>query len=121
LEADAGRILMVGLAGPDLSSGEKKSLEGLRPGGVILFRRNLDSRERLANLVDELDRVLPEAPWVAVDQEGGRVSRLEPWIGPTPSAWERAAAGPHEAYRFGCETGRELAAIVGIKPGSEHV
>lgn len=109
MEADAGRVLMVGLAGPDLSSGEKQSLEDLRPGGVILFRRNLVSRERLANLMDELGRVLPEAPWVAVDQEGGRVSRLEPWIGPTPSAWERAAAGPHEAYRFGCETGRELA------------
>lgn len=109
MEANPGRVLLVGLAGPDLTSGEKLSLEKLRPGGVILFRRNLDTRERLAALLEELDSVLPAAPWIAIDQEGGRVSRLEPWIGPTPSAWERAAAGPHEAYRHGRETGRELA------------
>ena len=108
-EADAGRVLMVGLAGPELSSGEKRSLEQLRPGGVILFRRNLDSRERLARLMLDLDGVLVGSPWIAVDQEGGRVSRLEPWIGPTPSASELGSAGPGEAYRFGRETGRELA------------
>ena len=89
MEANPGRVLLVGLAGPDLTSGEKLSLEKLRPGGVILFRRNLDTRERLAALLEELDSVLPAAPWIAIDQEGGRVSRLEPWIGPTPSACRR--------------------------------
>ena len=111
LAADAGRVLMVGLSGPDLTSGEKKSLEQLRPGGVILFRRNLDSPERLAVLMEDLDRLLPAFPWLAVDQEGGSVSRLEPWIGATPSACERASAGPGEAYRFGRETGRQLASL----------
>jgi beta-N-acetylhexosaminidase len=108
-EADAGRVLMVGLTGPELSSGEKRSLEQVRPGGVILFRRNLDSRERLARVMLDLDGVLVDSPWIAVDQEGGRVSRLEPWIGPTPSASVLGSAGPDEAHRFGRETGRELA------------
>ena len=110
-EAYAGRVLLVGLAGPALSNGEKRSLEQVRPGGVILFRRNLDSRERLARLMLDLDRILVDSPWIAVDQEGGRVSRLEPWIGPTPSASELGSAGPDEAYRFGRETGRELARL----------
>ena len=111
MEAKAGRVLMVGLAGPDLSDGEKRSLLRLRPGGVILFRRNLDSRARLAALMEELDQVLPDSPWLAIDQEGGRVSRLEPWIGPTCSAFERAADGPDAAFEFGLETGRELSAL----------
>ncbi len=62
-----------------------------QPGGVILFARNLDSDPALGParcraLVDGLQarfgKELPLA--VALDQEGGPVSRLRPWVGDTP-------------------------------------
>lgn len=66
--------------------------DGLTPGGVILFARNLDpdpitGPARCKALLDALhtrfsdERTLA----VAVDQEGGAVSRLRPWVGTTPS------------------------------------
>jgi beta-N-acetylhexosaminidase len=61
------------------------------PGGVILFARNLDpdpeaGPRRCRALIDGLQARfgahLPLA--VAIDQEGGPVSRLRHWTGPTP-------------------------------------
>lgn len=61
------------------------------PGGLILFARNLDpdpasGPARCRALIDGLQARfgagLPLA--VALDQEGGPVSRLRPWVGATP-------------------------------------
>ena len=76
--------MLVGLPGADLDADTRRELEDVRPAGVILFRRNLDTPERLATLIDRLRSVLDPPVLFAIDQEGGRVSRLEPWIGPTP-------------------------------------
>lgn len=78
------------------------------PGGVILFARNLDpdpvaGPARCRALLDGLQarwgRELPLA--MAIDQEGGAVSRLRPWVGETPSfraIWERGGAPACEAW-----------------------
>ncbi|MBP1773548.1 MAG: Beta-hexosaminidase [Holophagaceae bacterium] len=74
------------------------------PGGVILFARNLDpdpevGPARCRALIDGLQARfgahLPLA--VAVDQEGGPVSRLRPWTGPTPPLRRLWTAGGPEA------------------------
>ena len=61
------------------------------PGGIVLFSRNLDpdpegGPARCRALIDGLQaRFGVELPLaVALDQEGGPVSRLRPWAGPTP-------------------------------------
>lgn len=79
-----------------------------QPGAVVLFGRNLDpdparGPARCRALVDGL-----QARWggalrlaVAVDQEGGPVSRLKPWTGPTPSlrqVWARGGAAACQAW-----------------------
>lgn len=73
-----------------------------RPGGLILFARNLDPDPargpgRCRALIDALQarfgQDLPLA--VALDQEGGPVSRLKPWVGSTPPLrriWLRGGA-----------------------------
>jgi len=78
------------------------------PGGIIPFSRNLDpdperGPARLKALLDGLQsrwgRDLPLA--VALDQEGGAVSRLRPWVGETPSfraLWEQGGASACEAW-----------------------
>jgi len=49
-------------------------------GGFVLFRRNLGSLEEIAALCAELIAAFPAdaPPFLAVDQEGGRVQRLGP-------------------------------------------
>jgi len=110
-EQHAARVLMVGLPGPELDPGTATRLAALRPGGAILFARNLDSPEQTATLLRELHGLLSPAPLLALDQEGGRVSRLEDWIGATPSACELAAAGESACLQFGRATGRLLHAL----------
>ncbi len=44
LRRAAGQVLMVGLEGTQLSAVEAAWLRLLRPGAVILFRRNIESR-----------------------------------------------------------------------------
>jgi beta-N-acetylhexosaminidase len=84
--------LVCGIAGLALDAGERALLNRLRPGGVVLFARNVADRDQLAALVREL-RALPSRPYVAIDLEGGRVNRLAPLVGPLPSAAAAARAG----------------------------
>jgi beta-N-acetylhexosaminidase len=85
-----------------------------RVGGVILFARNVDSPEQVAELVRELQSLAREAGHdlpllVAVDQEGGRVARLrEPWtVWPSLRALGRLASEEH-ARRVGQALAAEL-------------
>jgi len=94
----AGAVLMVGFDG----ALPEDRIRVLGPAGVILFGRNLESAERTRDLVGRLRGLLPGPPLLALDQEGGRVSRLEPFIGPTPTA---------AALAFGLKDKREGAKV----------
>ncbi|MFI5167650.1 MAG: glycoside hydrolase family 3 N-terminal domain-containing protein [Thermoanaerobaculales bacterium] len=85
-------FLACGVWGPSLDREERRLLEELLPGGVVLFGRNVRDRAQLSALTAEL-RELPSHPYVAVDLEGGRVNRLEPLVGSLPSPAEAARAG----------------------------
>ena len=83
----APQILWTGFRGLDPADVELS----FSPGGVILFARNLDPDPatgpmRCRTLIEGLQaRFGAELPLaVALDQEGGPVSRLRPWTGPTP-------------------------------------
>jgi beta-N-acetylhexosaminidase len=106
-----GRTLMLGLPGPRLDAALARRLRSIDPAGVILFGRNLESPEQTADLLASLSDCIAGAPLLAIDQEGGRVSRLEPWIGSTPQAVRLARGGEAEVRRFAEATGRALAAL----------
>lgn len=110
-DSAAGRVLLVGLPGPDLDRPSAERLARLRPAGVILFARNLVSPARAVALLAALRQALPTPAWFAIDQEGGRVSRLEPWIGPTPRAAALARAGEQATRDFGRATAHALRAL----------
>jgi len=80
-----GQRFMVGFDGPEASGDVKRLIREFGVGHVILFARNVESPEQVAELVRELQSIARlaghETPLlVAVDQEGGRVARLrEPW------------------------------------------
>jgi beta-N-acetylhexosaminidase len=102
---------MVGLAGPELSDSEARRLAAMGVGGVILFGRNLVDPPQTIELLRRIGTVLPHPPLFAIDQEGGRVSRLEPWIGPTPPAVRWCRAGVHALTDYGIATGDLLAGL----------
>ena len=103
----AGAVLMVGFEGAE----PLERLRALGPAGLILFSRNLESAGQTIDLTERLKGLLPGPPLLALDQEGGRVSRLEPFIGPTPAAAALARAGSATAKEFGAGTGRALHAL----------
>lgn len=79
----AGQVLIAGFpAGPVPDSLSELARSG-DLGGFILFKRNLPGAESLADvamLTSTLRALCPAdvPPWIAVDQEGGRVARLGP-------------------------------------------
>jgi beta-N-acetylhexosaminidase len=77
--------VFVGLPGPELDKVSAGLLAAHRPGGVILFKRNIVDEEQLNGLMTALRRLLPEAV-VAIDAEGGRVDRLKDVVAPAPAA-----------------------------------
>jgi beta-N-acetylhexosaminidase len=71
--------LILGCAGERLDTAERSFFAAADPLGFILFRRNCANPAQLRDLVAALrDSVgRPQAP-VLIDQEGGRVARLQP-------------------------------------------
>jgi beta-N-acetylhexosaminidase len=97
------RAFICGLKGLSLDAEERAFLRDANPWGVILFRRNVESREQLSRLTAELRQALGRYAPVLVDQEGGRVQRLNaPNWRAYPSAARFAATGkdPVQAERL---------------------
>jgi beta-N-acetylhexosaminidase len=103
----AGDFVFVGVPGPRLDAATAALLAASRPGGVVLFGRNLESPEQLLELVAALRGILPEAI-LAVDAEGGRVDRLSALLGPAPPPSLLARRPPAAAQRAGLWIGRAL-------------
>lgn len=71
-----GQLLLTGVPGPELDSESAARFKKLQPGGFILFGRNIKSPEQLRKLIDDLRDLSDIEPFITIDQEGGRVSRL---------------------------------------------
>jgi beta-N-acetylhexosaminidase len=108
----AGQRLMVGFEGMAASADLRALIKQYGVGHVILFARNVDGPEQLAELAREIQGIARDAGqdlpvMIGVDQEGGRVARLrEPWtLWPSLRALGRLGS---EAYAE--RMGRALAA-----------
>ena len=88
-----GQLLMLGVAGPNLSSAEAEFYRRIQPSGFILFTRNIVDARQTRRLTDELRSLLSHEVIIAIDQEGGRVSRTKDIAPACPSAVDLAATG----------------------------
>ncbi len=86
-----GSLLVLGIAGPELTSQEAALFRALQPAGYILFTRNITSPEQTRKLTDALRDLSTEMPIIAIDQEGGRVTRTRDIAPVSPSAPALAA------------------------------
>ncbi len=98
------RAFICGLAGAKLAPEEISFLREACPWGVILFRRNVESRAQLLALTEALrDALGDDRLPILVDQEGGRVQRLAPpqWRAyPSAGSYERLGADLETAARL---------------------
>lgn len=77
------RPVIFGFEGLTVTQNEGAFFHEARPWGVILFVRNIESRDQLRALTDSLREMSgnPHLP-ILIDQEGGRVARVKPPLAP---------------------------------------
>lgn len=101
--------LILGLNGPALTRDEESLFRELDPAGYILFSRNLVSAQQIRELTDHLASLSLDPPFIALDQEGGRVWRTREFSAAPPDAATFAEkATPLQISRFGALTGQML-------------
>ena len=107
VEQKVGQLLVAGIDGLEPGQDAAQAVEEYRVGGVILFSRNVDNAQQLAELNNGLKALNGDyiPLFLCVDQEGGRVDRMPPEVEDLPSAYDYMQAGGDPLAR-----GRVLAA-----------
>jgi len=71
------KAFIVGIKSYKLSSKEKLFLKKFKPWGIILFSRNIKSIQQAKELTDNIKKIFKDKKYpILLDQEGGRVNRL---------------------------------------------
>ena len=71
------RAFITGIKSYKLNSSEKKFLKKFKPWGVILFSRNIKSIDQTKKLTESIKKIFNDNNYpILIDQEGGRVNRL---------------------------------------------
>ncbi len=104
---------MIGFEETEVTPDLRAWMQEYRPGGVILFSRNLINAEQIAKLTNDLQTLAGDVPLlIAIDQEGGRVSRLPSDFTIFPPAATVALAGSIDlAYQAAAVTAQELRSV----------
>src|SRR5499426_3947818 len=113
IRRDIGQLLIGSLPGTTITPEMRSLAREFQLGGVILFSRNIEAPEQVAELCHDLQSLSSELPlWVAVDQEGGRVARLHaPFTEWPPMATLGRSGDDTLAYRFAAALAEELKAV----------
>jgi beta-N-acetylhexosaminidase len=78
-------MLVIGIAGRELTAQERDWLQDDACAGVILFKRNFASRAQVSELCAAIREAAPRPQLICVDQEGGRVQRFEEGFSALPA------------------------------------
>lgn len=117
IDEKVGQLLIVGIGGKQVSQVAKAHITKRFSGGIILFRRNIQSPQQVANLTTELQQVAVQTPnaiplFIAIDQEGGIVTRLKKGATVFPGNLALGATRSERlAEKSGEITALELAAV----------
>jgi beta-N-acetylhexosaminidase len=112
LRRQVGQLLIMGFDGTVMSQRLRVMLQAFQPGGIILFKRNLESADQTYALLREAQRASATPMFLCVDMEGGTVDRLRDVIAPVPSVAEVAAADTKKLFRkHGRLIGEEVRAV----------
>jgi beta-N-acetylhexosaminidase len=112
LREKVAQMFLVGCEGEALTREERLTFEQYSFGGFIIFGHNCREPRQILSLCRSLWQCASEEPpFIAIDQEGGRVHRLPPPFTRFPAAAAIGARNdPNLAYRLGHAVAVELAA-----------
>jgi beta-N-acetylhexosaminidase len=104
---------MIGFEETEVTPDLRAWMQDYQPGGVILFSRNLVNAEQIAKLTNDLQALTGDIPLLlAIDQEGGRVSRLPSDFTIFPPAATVAQSGSTDlVYQAAAVTAKELRSV----------
>ncbi|OPZ76628.1 MAG: Beta-hexosaminidase [Alphaproteobacteria bacterium ADurb.Bin438] len=110
------RAVIFGVKGTTLTEEEKDFFKQVNPLGFIFFKRNIESKEGIKNLISDIKNLLKrEDILFLIDQEGGRVQRIrEPLTINYKSACEIG-----KVYEKDNQKGLKFAYLTGLTIGSE--
>ena len=107
-----GQLLMIGIHGKTLNDDAKFMLNEYRVGGIILFDRNMESKDQVKSLIADINKTGKSAGltplFIGIDQEGGAVSRMEDQLIKVPPAEELGKAPIEQAVSLAKQSGTEL-------------
>jgi beta-N-acetylhexosaminidase len=105
------QLVMVDIPDPFIAEETRNHLLRYRPGGIILFKKNIQNLEQTRTLILELKALLGEHLLLAIDMEGGGVWRTS-FLPFAPSAMSLGAANDAAlAKEVGALVGRGLRAM----------
>lgn len=113
-----GQMVMIGIHGTELDEDSKTMLRQFHIGGIVYFDRNIKSQDQLKALSEQLQayaqgEAQQKVPlFLAIDEEGGTVSRGRGVIPAPPSEAAIGASGqPERARDSAAETARVLRSV----------
>jgi len=113
IRRDIGQLLIGSLPGTTITPEMRSLAKEFSLGGVILFARNIEAPEQVAEMSVDVQGLATDLPlWVSVDQEGGRVARLKaPFTEWPPMAVLGRSGDVQLAERFATALATELKAV----------
>ncbi len=112
LRQQVGQSLIMGFDGTTVSARLRLMLATLCPGGVILFKRNIEEAAQTHALLREAWKAVAAPMFLCVDMEGGTVDRLRDVIVSAPPLADVAVAGSKRLFRkHGRIIGEEVRAL----------
>lgn len=107
-----GQLLMIGIHGKTLNDDAKFMLNEYRVGGIILFDRNMESKDQVKSLITDINKTSKSAGltplFIGIDQEGGAVARMEDQLIKVPPAEELGKEPIEQAVSLAKQSGTEL-------------
>ena len=107
-----GQLLMIGIHGKTLNDDAKFMLNEYRVGGIILFDRNMESKDQVKSLITDINKTGKSAGltplFIGIDQEGGAVARMEDQLIKVPPAEELGKKPIEQAVSLAKQSGTEL-------------
>jgi beta-N-acetylhexosaminidase len=110
LEEKVGQLFFLGFSGPEPDRETRELLDVVRPGGIVLSQRNIESFEQTIHLTTSFVQGRDMPALVAVHQEGGAADRLKHLFAPLPAMSEAASGGTLQLRQTARIIGAELAA-----------
>ena len=107
-----GQLMMIGIHGKSLNDDAKFMLNEYRVGGIILFDRNMESKDQVKTLITDINKAGKSAGltplFLGIDQEGGAVARMDDKLIKVPHAEEVGKEPVEQGAALAKEVGTEL-------------